>query len=497
MTSVLLFRVDASRAIGTGHAMRCLALAQAAHDAGYGTAFLSAELPDAIRKRITNEGALVRMLPGKPYGSEDAQETAAIASELDTKLVVVDGYNFDAAYQSMLKEADCTVLFLDDYGHASSYDAQLVLNQNIYADETHYAKRAKDTRLLLGPRYCLLRREFGERRAAEKSAGTAVRLLLTLGGADPDNATGTVLMALHAVEVPLEVTVVIGGGNPHRQELEALMKKLPFPVNVVVDALDMPRLMAEADIAVCAGGSTCYELAFMLVPMMTIVLADNQKAVAAALEKQGCSVNLGPLKTLDGAKVARAVSDLAGDAQKRRMMSRACASIVDGEGTGRVLMQLTGQRIRLRPAKEEDSKMIFDWANDEETRKASFSSDAIAWPTHEEWFSAAIRNPLHRFWIAVDTEDTPVGSIRFALEGSEATLSIGTAPAQRGKGLGAEIVKTGCRKFFATTDIRIIHAYVKPENEASKKLFVKTGFKEEASLTIKERPALHFTFRKT
>lgn len=494
--STILFRSDASAGIGTGHVMRCLALAQSAQDAGYDTVFLSAELPSALQKRIESEGASVRKLRSRPYGPDDAKETATTASALGTKLVVIDGYNFDADYQRAIKEADCTILFLDDYGHASFYDAQFVLNQNIYADEKLYTRRAKDTALLLGTHYCLLRREFVERRAAEKTLCKEVRLLITLGGADPDNATGTVLKALSAVKDPLAVTVVIGGSNPHHKELDALMETLAFPVNVAIDALDMPRLMAEADVAVCAGGSTCYELAYMRVPMMTIVLAENQKAVAAALEKQGCAVNLGALEKLKGETVARAVSDLVGDTEKRRAMSRACGDIVDGEGTGRVLMQLAGQRVRLRPAQEKDAEMIFDWVNDQETRKASFSIGTIAWPTHEEWFKTTIHNPLHRFWIAVDTADMPIGSIRFALEGSEATLSVSTAPSHRGKGLGVEIVNAGCRKLFATTATEMIHAYVKPENEASKKLFMKTGFLEKDPVTMKGQPALHFILRK-
>lgn len=496
MMRFILFRTDAGSTIGTGHVMRCLALAQAAKDAGYETVFVSTELPKTLRQRIEREGAAVRKLQSKPYGPDDAKETAAIASTLDTKHVVVDGYDFDAEYQRALKAAGCIVLFLDDHGHASSYDAQFALNQNIYATEKMYTKRAKDTKLLLGTRYCLLRREFIEWRAKEKNVAKAVRLLVTLGGADAKNATGKVLESLKTMQTPVETTVVVGGSNPHRASLEWLAQSLPFPVRVVVDTTEMPQLMAEADLAICAGGSTCYELAFMHVPMMTIVLAENQQAVAGALEKQGCSINLGPLEKLKGERLTHAVSDVIADEAKRRAMSHACGTIVDGEGADRVLMHITGQRIRLRPAHEEDSKMIFAWANDPETRKVSFLSNPIPWATHERWFAATVRSLLHRFWMAMDANDTPVGSIRFTLEGTEATLSVSTAPAYRGKGLGAEIVQVGCRRLFATTDTEVIHAYVKPENEASKKLFTKTGFLEKDPVTMKEQPALHFILLK-
>lgn len=478
--------------------MRCLALAQACRGMGHTPVFLCAKLPEALAKRISNEGIQLQELEIKPYGKEDVRKTVEATRKIDATIIVVDGYGFDADYQRVLKESGLTVLFVDDFGYAALYDAQFVLNQNAYADERLYGRKGRDTKLLLGTRYCLLRQEFLEWKSwKRKIEPRATKILLTLGGADPENATGTVLHALQKLKDPMEATVVVGGSNPHRTSLEFLATSSRFPVKIVVDAKDMPRLMAEVDIAISAGGSTTYELVFMRLPMLTIVLADNQKAVATSLEKCGCSVNLGTLDSLKDETVVREVSTLMDNATARTSMADAGSKLIDGEGADRVLMHLTRNRIRLRPAREEDARLLWEWANDQETRQLSFSSDPIPWETHVSWFNRILQDPAHCFWIALDSEDAPLGSIRFAIDGKDATLSVNTALQCRGKGFGAEIVQTGARKLFATTDAQTIHAYVKPENAASKKLFRKTGFSEAESITIKEQPALHFSLRKT
>jgi UDP-2,4-diacetamido-2,4,6-trideoxy-beta-L-altropyranose hydrolase len=131
----LLVRCDASVAIGTGHAMRCLALAQAWQDAGGHVVFAMLEATSAVEDRLHREGIEVARLRAEVGSADDARETIMLAATKQASWVVVDGYKFDANLQTHLKEAGHKVLLVDDTGGAAHYSADLVLNQNVCANE--------------------------------------------------------------------------------------------------------------------------------------------------------------------------------------------------------------------------------------------------------------------------------------------------------------------------------------------------------------------------
>jgi spore coat polysaccharide biosynthesis predicted glycosyltransferase SpsG len=102
----------------------------------------------------------------------------------------------------------------------------------------------------------------------------------------------------------------------------------------------MPELMAWADLAISAGGSTCWELAFMGLPFLVTILAKNQKAVAEGLEEVGAAVNLGWYDSITPTRLAQRLSSLAEAADVRAELSRRGRTLVDGKGKERVLREL-------------------------------------------------------------------------------------------------------------------------------------------------------------
>jgi UDP-2,4-diacetamido-2,4,6-trideoxy-beta-L-altropyranose hydrolase len=137
----LLFRADADVAMGTGHVMRCLALAQAWQDAGGRSVFALAKTTPAIQDRLLSESFEIVAISSPAGTLEDSREIVAIAGERQVAWVVVDGYQFGADYQGALKSSGMKTLFLDDYGHARQYSADLVLNPNVCATEALYQDR--------------------------------------------------------------------------------------------------------------------------------------------------------------------------------------------------------------------------------------------------------------------------------------------------------------------------------------------------------------------
>src|ERR1700674_102554 len=208
---VLLIRADASLAIGIGHVMRCLALAQAWQDAG-GTASLAAnELPDGLSPRLTAEGISVSRIHATPGSREDAAETVAQAHRLKADWVVIDGDRFGSDFLETVRTAGFRVLLIDDFADRESFPADLIVNPNLDDDGEPYRKRGATARLLMGPSYVLLRREFRKGAKKREIRQTGNRILVTLGGSDPENLTPKIADALARCS-DLEVTAIAGAG---------------------------------------------------------------------------------------------------------------------------------------------------------------------------------------------------------------------------------------------------------------------------------------------
>jgi UDP-2,4-diacetamido-2,4,6-trideoxy-beta-L-altropyranose hydrolase len=476
----MLFRADASTQIGTGHVMRCLALAQACLAEGGQAHFLMGSEEATLAQRLTNEGVGVSYL-SVPWANEaDAQNTVALAKDLQADWVVVDGYHFGAEYQKWLKDAGLKLLVLDDYGHATHYWADIVLNQNITAKEEIYANREPYTELLLGTRYVLLRKEFWPWcRWQRQISLVASKVLVTLGGSDPDNVTLAVIQALQKAEiVGLEAIAVVGASNPHYSELAQAVEDWGGSITLKQNVTNMPELMAWADLAITAGGSTCWETAFMGLPSIAISLADNQTEIVKNLSDLNVVIGAGAYEAFEINSLAHCLQQCLSQQELRLSLSKTSCDLVDGYGCDRLVMALQKSPIRLRPVHKEDCSLLWCWANDPETRAASFSSEPISWYEHIQWFDAKIRSENCKMYIALDRRDQPVGLIRYDIDSeNEAVVSITIANQYRGKGYASLIIEKTSSRILRQSKMHQLNAYIKCDNLASIKVFLRAGFK--------------------
>lgn len=496
--SHLLIRADGDSQIGIGHVMRCLALAQAWQETGGSAGVALAKVTPGLETRLRSEGLNLHYLTCLPGSGEDAQQTIELARQTGAAWVVIDGYHFDVDYQQALKQANLRLLVVDDYGHAGHYYADLVLNQNIYAEASLYSRRESYTHLLLGTRYALLRREFwpwqGWRR---EISPVACKVLVTLGGADPNNVTLKIIRALSQCRMDgLEAVVVVGNSNPHGEALQAAVEQSKRAIHLQRNVTDMPQLMTWADVAISSGGNTSWELAFAGLPSLVLVLADNQRKVAEGLDAAGIVINLGDPAALSPANLANALTELANSFERRTTLACRGRELMKGWSHTRVVQQMQIHSLALRPAQIEDSRLIWEWANDPTTRLNSFSTELIPWESHLAWFKAKLADPHHVFFLALDAAGMPVGQARYQLNGEEAVISVSLAPAQQGQGYGSRIIQLASERVLAEKAVRIIHAYIKPGNPASIRAFTKAGFIPEGSPMTPECHPLHFVRRK-
>ena len=336
---VLLVRVDSGINMGSGHVMRCLALAQAWQDGGGDVVFVLATESLNAEARLTAEGFEVVYINAKPGSAEDARLTTKLAHKFGASWVVVDGYHFGGDYQKIIKEAGLNLLFIDDYGHADYYPADIVLNQNIHADEDLYRNRASYTKLLLGTRYVLLRREFLRWQGYKREIPEIARkMLVTMGGSDPQNVTLKVLQALKNIDIDgFEAVCVVGGSNPHYGALKDFVETANLPVRIERDVKDMSQLMAWADVAITAGGTTCWELAFMGVPFVGLSRAKQEAILLQETTRIGMSLNMGEHQNLEPCDISEVLMRLIKDKRQRSTtISIGCLNI-DGLGFQRLI----------------------------------------------------------------------------------------------------------------------------------------------------------------
>jgi UDP-2,4-diacetamido-2,4,6-trideoxy-beta-L-altropyranose hydrolase len=491
----LLFRVDANVSVGTGHVMRCLALAQAWQADGGRAIFAMAEVTPALEGLLLRQGIELTRVNSPAGASSDSIETAELALQQRAKWTVIDGYRFDADYQRSLKASGLKLLFIDDNGHADHYCADLVLNQNLHATDGLYINREAHTRLLLGPRYALLRREFEKLRGWNREIPVrAKNILVTMGGSDPHNVTQSVIAALSDVAAEgLTIDVVVGGSNPHLAGLEHSAARAVAPITLVKDPFNMPELLSRADLAISGAGTTCWEMCFLGLPSILVVLAENQVGIAKELAKLGISINLGRREDLEPASVSAAIKSLLHAQAKRESMSRLGRELVDGHGAQRVVNAIRSRGLQLRRAEQKDCRLLWEWANDPLVRSSSFSTERISWESHVSWFTTKLRDPDCLIFIGADEQGTPIGQIRFEKRsGSEAEVALSVAREKRGLGYAASLIEIGTREVFQKTDIIRLHALIKPDNRASAAAFEHAGYVAAESVPVKGQLALHY-----
>ncbi|MFZ5547955.1 MAG: UDP-2,4-diacetamido-2,4,6-trideoxy-beta-L-altropyranose hydrolase [Pseudomonadota bacterium] len=496
----VVFRVDASERIGSGHLVRCATLAGALRVRGADVLFLCRALPGAWGDWLDRQGLRWRDL-GPAAGSlapragdpphahwlgvtweSDAADTARALGGERQDWLVVDHYALDARWEQALRPHAQRLLAIDDLADRS-HDVDVLLDLNLHADmASRYAGRVPaGTRPLLGPRFALLRPAFATARAGLAARGQAVqRVLVFFGGVDAANSTGRVLEALDGLResgvASFSVDAVIGALHPAREALQAFCaERSGWACHVQTER--MAELMAAADLAIGAGGGATWERCALGVPTLAVAQADNQVEQVAAAARAGvlCSPQL-----RDGSAVAWRVpiEALWFDPLRRAQLAASAAALVDGRGADRVAQLMARPPLTVRPARAEDSEFVHAGRNAEAVRQVSRSPAPIAFDDHERWYHTVLANPNRNLLIGC-LGDEAVGVLRYdlAADGKRAEVSLYLAPGRSGLGLGPELLAAAEAWLRREQPmVRTLVAEVLAGNSASIHLFEQAGF---------------------
>ena len=345
----VLFRADASLAIGSGHVMRCRTLAQAMRQRGHEVLFVCRSFTGHLIDLLRDSGFEVRELPAQGRldvlahrvsaedMTEDARFTKAAAVEADW--LVVDHYGLDARWAEQVRSAFGRILAIDDGADDRQLDCDLLLNQNLGATEHCYISRVPPAaRLLLGSDWALVRPEFQHLREAScirRVQPVCERLLVFLGGGD---VVPEILNVLQGARVSgigwRHVDVVVGAGTPGAEKVRDALKEFARG-HLHIQTEQMAELMQVADFAITAGGSISWEKCCMGLPSLVVALSDNQRPIASALFEAGAALSLGLNKEGGRDAYAEALRSLCPETLAQ--LSVAAAALCGGDGAQKLV----------------------------------------------------------------------------------------------------------------------------------------------------------------
>ncbi len=326
----LLIRADASPEIGTGHVMRCLALAQEWQDQGGNAVFAMAESTPSVNARVAAENCEILEISSKAGTQEDSEELRGHGDRRGAMWVVIDGYSFGRDYQTEIKRGIARVLFIDDFAEQPQYIADIVLNSNYGATDQQYSWRSGETKVLAGLQYVLLRREFKRWSAWQRQVSAEPLVTVSIGGRAPTGLAGKI--AENGNVAGHRTSAVIGGSTPELQQSE------PTGVGELLrDAGDMAEVLSTSEIAVICAGGTLWECLYMQCATLSYARNHVQQSILEALQQRNAVRYLGKIDAFDYSQLKTTIEALGSAVSERTQMGQSGRRLVDGRGAERVV----------------------------------------------------------------------------------------------------------------------------------------------------------------
>ena len=357
-------RVDASKMIGNGHVMRCLALAEGLSKLGANVLFITRQNDTSLTHLLENKSIRYKILDSfrcsynkdsdnlesdLPKHShwltvdwhQDAAETQFVLRNQIFDLLVVDHYALNHCWESMLRPCVKKIMVIDDLADRR-HDCDVILDSVCGRTKTDYSNLSEsDCRFLLGTKYTLLRREFYDWRATSlqkrKIKDNVNRILVSMGGVDMNDMTGLVMDQLINVNLPMkcEINIIVGSEYPYFNKLSKKIAKSPVKTTLDVGVDDMARRIVEADFGIGAFGVSTWERCCLGLPSINIITEKNQTFSAKTLRKE----KIGEVIFADSLndELVPAIEFAVENLEYRRKLTSRSSELVDGKGVSRVV----------------------------------------------------------------------------------------------------------------------------------------------------------------
>lgn len=493
----IVFRVDASFEIGSGHVMRCITLAEALRQQGAECIFIcrqhSGNLIPTIEQRGFKafslplaEGATATIIPSSESKidhelwlgvsqQQDARDCETILRSLRPDWLIVDHYSLDISWESALRPFYDRLMVIDDLADRKHL-CDLLLDQNV-GDGLYdtYRNIVNDCCVvLIGPRFAILRPEFirsvqSLNRSRDRVLVT--KIVLMFGGSDRDSDTLQVIKVIEEMQpVGIKVDVILGPLNCNIIDVRNYCESRPM-FNVLVTPPNVADLLAAADLCIGSGGGATYERLFLRLPSILKPIAKNQ------ISPMSYMASIGLIETYE--VVSELKEKLRGALTAGAKIPPDCVS----DGVPAVVSQLLTGSVTLGPPTMWDVRRTFKWLQDKELRDTFLIREKPERKTHIEYWRRLL-NTDQDYVFSVRSGKVHIGNcgvknVNAADRKAEIWLYLGRESFRR-RGYGRKILCSLVRYCRETLALDGVYLHVRADNIVAYNLYRTFSFTVKA-----------------
>ncbi len=291
---------------------------------------------DAANKNIVDQsGFHFVSLPPITSNYEDLEETSTLLSTLAIDILIIDNPQVDSKYLKSISDKAKFLVLIDDLCKLSKYQADLIINPNVYSIDFDY-NTPQETKILLGSEFFVLPKVFDDfSDYTRENPSVAKKILVYLGSKDKDGVTINVVTALKQIKENFSATLVLDRSFDKGQKLAEVIG-LDDRFVIINENDEIKKKISFCDLGIIGSCDLFYEFAFFRIPCISLLVNDNQKTLSSALASY--SFTYASTTSIDS--LTRTISTLMNDKIARDRLSNRLEELIDGLGRFRVAEEI-------------------------------------------------------------------------------------------------------------------------------------------------------------
>jgi len=323
---------------GFGHLSRCLILAEAMRKKGFKFVFFINNYHQAIKK-INRKKFNHVVIPSSFTYKNETRFLKKMLNSDTYEAIIIDMREYGQSISKNLSCKNFKTILLDDAWCKKTY-SDLIINGTIIKKYHKYEKVNKNSKIMVGSKYWIMRDEFRNyrKKTSDIQEKKNYKIIISIGGSDQNLISLSIVKALLNFK-NIQITVIVGSFFSNILLLNRLAKSRKN-ISIIISPKKIWKEFKNADVAISSSGNTLFELTFQRIPTLCIAAVKHQIPYCETLAAKGSAVNLGLWKDVNDSTITKALTKILNSKYKRRKMSISGSKVLDGKGLSRVIKSI-------------------------------------------------------------------------------------------------------------------------------------------------------------